>query len=206
LLVGLTGGVASGKTTVANYLQTLGAYVIDTDAIARQVVKPRAPIMPHLRQLLGDGYFLGDGNLDRAKVKKLIFADRMIKERYEAIILPAIRQSTLQSIEHIPKDVCYGVLIVPLLFEKGLYHYTNVNVVVDIPEDLQIARAIKRNAQDAAVIKAIIASQMPRRERCRRADFIIDNGHCLEKCYQQLDELHNTLCALSPNTRQKNGD
>lgn len=196
LVIGLTGGIASGKTTVANYLASLGAYLIDTDIIAREVVAPQSPTTERIRQLLGEDYLLADGNLNRAAIKQLIFTQPDIKTQYEAIILPAIRKATLAAIAAVPTDVCYTLLIVPLLFEKGLDKQTDYNIAVDITVEEQIRRGIARKPDDEAVIRRIIASQMPREERNRRADFIVDNSLPLEKLSQQLDILHQTLVNL----------
>lgn len=201
LIIGLTGGIASGKTTVANYLASKGAYLIDTDIIAREVVAPNSHTTQSITALLGKDYLHDDGHLNRAKIKQLIFNDAVIKKQYEDIILPAIRQATLEKIAQTPKDVCYAVLIVPLLFEKGLDQYTQYNLVVDIPEEEQIRRGIARKPDDEAVIRQVIAAQMPRKDRNARADFIIDNTVALEKLQKQLDILHNTLCNLKHTTR-----
>ncbi len=197
LIIGLTGGIASGKTTVANYLEKLGAYLIDTDIIARQVVEPNSPTNQKIHNLLGDGYFLSDGHLNRAAIKQLIFNNNVIKEQYEGIILPAIRQATLDALHAAPKDCCYVLLIVPLLFEKGLDAYTDYNISVDIPLEVQIQRGIARNPDDEQVIRRVIAAQMPRENRNQQADFVIDNTQPLEKLHQQLNKLHSNLCKLT---------
>lgn len=197
LVVGLTGGIASGKTTVAHYLGTLGAYLIDTDVIARQVVEPNSPTNQKIRDLLGDDYFLSDGYLNRPAIKKLIFNDNVIKTQYEAIILPAIRQATLDALHSAPIACNYVLLIVPLLFEKGLDAYTDYNISVDIPTELQIQRGIARNPNDEQVIRRVIAAQMTREVRNERADFVIDNTQPLDTLYRQLDKLHLDLCKLA---------
>lgn len=197
LLVGLTGGIACGKTTVADYLHAHGAHLIDTDIIARQVVEPNTTTNKRIRGLLGDDYFLADGNLHRAKIKQQIFNNPVIKRQYEDIILPNIRQATLQAVKQTPDGVCYAVLIVPLLFEKGMYAYTDYDIVVDVPEDVQIQRAIARSPADAAVIRQIIAAQMPRQERHTLADFIIDNHGDLQHLTTQLEILHKHLCGMA---------
>ncbi len=196
LIVGLTGGIACGKTTVANYFETQGAHLIDTDLIARQVVRPNAPTTLAIKALLGSAAILADGNLDRAFIKQCIFNDANMLAQYEAIILPAIRQATLAALRQVPADACYAILIVPLLFEKGLDKHCHVTVSVDVPEAEQIRRAIKRKPGDEAVIRQIIATQMPRDERNARADYIVDNNVPLEKLYAQLDVLHEKLTAL----------
>ncbi len=197
LVVGLTGGIASGKTTVANYLESLGAYLVDADMIARQVVEPHSPTTKKIRDLLGNDYFLADGNLNRPAIKQLIFNDDVIKKQYEAIILPAIRQATLDALNSVPIACNYVLLIVPLLFEKGLDTYTDYNISVDIPTELQIQRGIARNPNDEQVIRRVIAAQMTREERNKRADFVIDNTQPLDTLYQQLDKLHLDLCKLA---------
>lgn len=201
LIVGLTGGIASGKTTIADYLGGLGAYLIDTDIIAREVVLPSSPTNQKIHQLLGTDYFLSDGNLNRAAIKQRIFNDPAIKTQYEAIIVPAIRQATLHAIDTIPAECDYALLIVPLLFEKGLDAYTDYTISVDIPVELQIQRGVARNPKDESVIRRVIAAQMPREIRNQRADYIIDNTQPLEKLYQQLDKLHLTLCQFAEQKR-----
>lgn len=196
LIIGLTGGIASGKTTIANYLGKQGAYLIDTDLIAREVVAPNTPTTLAIRNLLGASFLLADGNLNRGKIKQLIFNDALIKTQYEAIILPAIRQATLDAINAIPPNVCYAILIVPLLFEKGLDSHCDYTISVDIPVTEQIQRGITRKPDDEAVIRKIIAAQLPRIQRNAQADFIVDNHVPLDRLYPQLDRLHATLCAL----------
>lgn len=196
LIIGLTGGIASGKTTVANYLGDKGAHLIDTDIIAREVVAPNAPTTLAIADLLGVDYLLADGNLDRAKIKQRIFNDDAIKQQYESIIMPAIRGATLDALDAIPNDACYAVLIVPLLFEKGLEKYCDYTVSVDIPVVEQIRRGILRKASDEAVIRRIIAAQLPRETRNARADFVVNNHAPLEKLYAELDILHHRLCTL----------
>lgn len=196
LIIGLTGGIASGKSTIANYLGSRGAYLIDTDIIAREVVIPNSQTYLNIRQLLGDNYFLVDGQLDRHAIKSLIFHNTTIKTQYESIILPAIREATLAAIEHIPPTVCYALLIAPLLFEKGLDHYTDYNINVDLPVDVQIRRGIARKPEDEAVIRRIIAAQLPRQTRNLLADFVIDNRQDLESVYHDLNKLHDMLCQL----------
>ena len=197
VLLGLTGGVASGKTTVADYFCKLGAYLIDADVIAREVVSPNSSVTKKIYDLLGSNYFLDDGNLNRSAIKQLIFNDEVIRKQYEAIIMPTIRQAILKALKLIPMSSCYTVLIAPLLFEKELEKYTDFNINVDLPVDEQIQRAIKRKSRDEVVIREIIASQLSRVERNSRADFVIDNSHSLRELYQHLDKLHIEICQLS---------
>lgn len=197
LVIGLTGGIASGKTTVADYLAKRGAYLVDTDIIAREVVEPHTETTFRIRQLLGDEFFHADGHLNRAKIKQHIFNHVAIKQQYEAIILPAIRQSTLDALANVPLSVCYTLLIVPLLFEKGLDKQTDYTISVDIPVEMQIQRAVSRKQSDETVIRQIIASQMPRKARNQRADFVVDNSVTRQVLYENLDNLHQTLCQLT---------
>lgn len=198
LIIGLTGGIASGKTTVANYLGDLGAYLIDTDLIARDVVRPDSPTTLAIKNLLGDDYLLADGNLNRPKIKQRIFNDSSIKMQYENIILPAIRKATIAAIDAVPTDVCYALLIVPLLFEKGLDKHVDYSISVDIPVAEQIRRGVQRNPADETVIRQIIDTQMPREQRNQQADFVVDNHVPLQQMYMALNHLHNRLCQLSP--------
>ncbi len=197
LVIGLTGGIASGKTTVANYLEKQGAYLIDADIIARQVVEPSTPTNKAIYELLGKEYFLSNSELDRAKIKQLIFTDESIKNKYEEIINPAIRQAILDSLYSANKNCSYILLVVPLLFERGFDIYTDYNISVDISRELQLQRGIARKIADKDVIAKIISSQLPREERNTKANFIVDNKLSLEELYAQLDKLHSHLCTLT---------
>lgn len=206
-IVGLTGGIASGKTVASNYLQRLGAYVVDTDVVARQVVEPQTSTYLLIRALLGAAYFHDDGHLNRHKIRQRIFSDNAIKTQYEAIILPAIREKTRAAMAEAPADAPYVLLVVPLLFEKGMDEWVDVSVVIDVPESLQITRALKRDqAHTNENIEQIISQQMPRLVRNARADFVIDNALTLEKTQQRLNILHQQLVILAQRKQQSCND
>lgn len=190
---GLTGGIASGKTAASDYFATLGAHVVDTDVIAREVVRVGSPTLASIRETFGDAFFTSEGLLNRAKVKALIFNDAKLKAKYEAIIHPAIRAQTLARITDAPATTPYAIVVVPLLFEKGFDAHTDKNIVVDVPEDVQITRAIKRKPSDEPIIRNIIAQQMSRQDRLNHADFILENDQDLAHLYAQIDDLHVKL-------------
>lgn len=190
---GLTGGIASGKTAASDYFSTIGAYIVDTDVIAREVVCIGSPTLARIRENFGDTFFTAEGHLDRLRVKSSIFNDSTLKGRYEAIIHPAIRAHTQTQIAAAPSTAPYVIVVVPLLFEKGFDAHTDKNIVVDVPEDIQIARAVKRKPSDEPIIRNIIAQQMSRHDRLKRADFVLENNKDLAHLYAQIDALHSTL-------------
>lgn len=197
-IVGLTGGIASGKTTAADYLISKGILAVDADKVARQVVAVSTPTYQAIVDLLGVDFLNADKTLNRSKIKALIFSDEKIKAAYEAIILPAIRQAILDELAQTKARAVaafhpYLLLIVPLLFEKGLDTYCDKTVVIDIDEKTQFTRLLTRDAISKQTAQGIIAAQMSRAMRNQRADFVIENTGDRKALYTALDNLHKIL-------------
>ena len=194
--VGLTGGIGSGKSTAADMLAALGAALVDTDAISRELTGSGGAAMPGIRAQFGDEYVAGDGSLDRDRMRRLVFGNAAAREALEAILHPAIRAEARAQVA--ASRAPYVVLVVPLLFETGAYADLVQRVaVVDCSEERQVERATRRSRISAEDVRAIIASQLPRGARRARADDVLDNEDGLDALRGQVAELHARYLALA---------
>lgn len=176
-LVGLTGGIATGKSTFAAALRALGAPVVDADALARQVVAPGAPALAEVARAFGPGVLQADGALDRQALGALVFADPAARRRLEAITHPAIRQAMLAETARLAAaghDLAF--YDAPLLFEVGLDQAMALVVVVFAPPEAQLARLAARDGLSRAQAEARLAAQLPVAEKAARADVVVDNA------------------------------
>lgn len=196
LCVGLTGGIGSGKTSVSRLFAELGAGVVDTDEISHELTAPDGAAMAAIRLAFGDELVTADGALNRAAMRVLIFADSIAKARLETILHPMIQARALMAIAQ--SSAPYTVLVVPLLLETGSYQEVVKQVlVVDCDERLQIARTMQRAALTEEQVRAIMASQLPRKVRLAGADDIIVNNGGLDDLRQQVQTLHQAYLALA---------
>jgi dephospho-CoA kinase len=175
LVVGLTGGIGCGKSAVADAFAALGIDVTDTDRLAHALTAPGQPGHALLLEAFGPAFFRGDGTLDRAKLRAHVFGDAAARERLEAILHPLIRAAARQEVERWTGP--YGLLVVPLLFERGGHR----DLVVDCPEAEQVRRVTARSGLAEAEVRAIMATQISRAERLARADDVVDNSGPLER-------------------------
>lgn len=190
LVVGLTGGIGSGKTTVANMFHDLGVELVDADIIAREVVEPNSFALDQIKQHFGDDFIQADGYLDRTKLRHKIFSSELDKQWLNALLHPLIRESILSKISESSGQYC--ILVAPLLFENELTQYVNRTLVVDVTESIQIERTVKRDNSNSDIIEKIIASQISRTQRLKLADDIIDNSTTnLSLIAKKVDELHH---------------
>ncbi len=175
--IGLTGGIGSGKSTVAGMLEDLGAHVIDADALAREVVAPGTDGLAELVAQFGTGILAADGSLDRAALGAVVFADPAARERLNAITHPRIGARTAELVAALPDD---AVLVhdVPLLAELGMQDAYDLVVVVDAPDDIRVARLMQRGL-DERDARARIAAQASRDQRLAIADVVLDNSGSL---------------------------
>ncbi|MGH8136386.1 MAG: dephospho-CoA kinase [Steroidobacteraceae bacterium] len=173
LRIGLTGGIASGKTTVADLFAGFGATVIDTDRIARDVVKPGEPALLALTRALGRGILGPDGNLDRERLRERIFSDPATRATVEAILHPVIISELIRQAESAPGP--YQVLVIPLLVEGGRQGQVDRVLVVDCPEQQQIERLMYRDGETRENAVRALAAQAARAMRLAAADDIIEN-------------------------------
>jgi dephospho-CoA kinase len=187
-LIGLTGGIATGKSTVANYLATTyNLPILDADIYAREAVSINSPILTQITQRYGQDILLADGNLNRAKLGDIIFNQPQEKEWIENVIHPYVKNRFLKTIEQSPAHTL--VLVIPLLFEANLENLVSEIWVVYCAEEQQKQRLINRNNLTDAQAAARITSQLPIAEKVNRADVVLDNSSTLELLLQQIDEV-----------------
>jgi len=182
--VGLTGGIASGKTTAANNFAEMGVPVIDTDVIARQVVKHGEPALEEVRQRFGDRVINESGELDRVAMRKLIFSDDDLRIALENILHPRIGAETRRQSAAAGGD--YQMIVVPLLVGSPLLQFVDRVLVVDCAEDIQVERLLARDAESTEQARKIISAQASRDERLAIADDIISNNRGLNEIRQQV--------------------
>ncbi|MDE1006549.1 MAG: dephospho-CoA kinase [Paraburkholderia fungorum] len=196
-VVGLTGGIGSGKSTVADLFAAHGVPLVDTDLIAHRITAPHGIAMPQIAAEFGDSFVAADGSLDRARMRTLVFSDEGARKRLEGITHPLIRAETER--EQREAQGPYVIVVVPLLVESGNWK-TRVNRVltVDCSVETQIARVMSRNGFSREQVLAIIARQATREARLAAADDIIDNDNApLDALKAQVDAQHRVYLALA---------
>ena len=193
LRVGITGGIGSGKTALTDWLSTQGIGIVDADLAARVIVEPGQPALAEIAAQFGQEYLLPDGQLDRAALRKLVFADDAKRRTLESITHPRIRDELTRQMAAAQSP--YVVLSSPLLLESGQSEMVDLSVVVDVPEAVQIERTMARDQNDRALVEQIMAAQLDRATRISRADIVIDNSGSLEALHLRGAQLHRTLLA-----------
>jgi len=195
-VVGLTGGIGSGKSAAAEEFARLGAAVVDTDAIAHELTAAGGAAIDEVRRALGDEYIDGTGAMDRAKVRARVFSDPAARARLEAVLHPRIRAESERRIA--AARAPYVVHVVPLLLESGDYRRRVARVlVVDCAPELQAARVRRRSGLAEDEIRRIIAAQMPRAARLAAADDVIDNSGGIDALHKQVAALHARYLELA---------
>lgn len=188
-VVGLTGGIGSGKSLVANMFADRGASIVDTDQIAHSLTAPGGAAMPDILAEFGAQMADSRGAMDRARMRELVFREPAAKRRLEAILHPMIRDATLAAAADATGS--YVILAIPLLVESGAWKQrVNRVLVIDCPEEVQVARVMARNGLAEDQVRAIMATQVPRLERLAAADDVIDNGGPIQALTPQVDRLH----------------
>lgn len=195
MIVGLTGGIGSGKTTVSDQFQQMGISVVDADIIARQLISAGSQCLAAIREQFGQSILHPDGNLNRKQLRQIIFNDSSAKHWLDNLMHPAIRTKMRQQLSQASSP--YAILAAPLLFENQLDKWVDLTLVVDIPESLQISRTAARDQVTTTQVKAIISSQMDRDERLKRADYIFDNEQPWPQAQQQIAPLHQKFIDFS---------
>ena len=193
LRVGITGGIGSGKTAVTDWLAQKGITIVDADVVARLGVTPGMPALAEIAKTFGAEYLLPDGQLDRAALRQLVFADESKRKVLEAITHPKIREELATQLRDASSP--YVVLSSPLLLEGNQSEMVDITVVVDVPESLQIERTMARDQNDEALVTKIMAAQCDRETRLSRADIVIDNSESLDTLHHRTDALQQTLLA-----------
>ncbi|QYJ79165.1 dephospho-CoA kinase [Shewanella acanthi] len=194
-IVGLTGGIGSGKTTVANLFAELGIPIVDADLVARDVVAPGSHGLQAIVNHFGVDILTPNGELDRAKLRALIFSQGEEREWLNQLLHPMIRQEMFNQVKNAHSD--YVIIVAPLLFENGLDKLVNRTLVVDISPELQVSRTVKRDNVDATQVNSIISSQCSRSEKLAKADDVIDNQGEVSALKQEVHALHQRYLQLS---------
>ena len=196
--VGLTGGIGSGKTTVANLFAAHGAGLVDADEISRRLTAQAQPAVAEIARKFGAQFIAADGSLDRARMRNLVFADAAARKDLEAILHPLVRQETTRQI--VASTAPYVIVVVPLLIESGAYRGRMDRIlVVDCVLEIQISRVIERSGLSRNEVLAIIATQASRRQRLNEADDVIHNDDGLEMLSAQVTPLHLRYLGLATN-------
>ncbi|WP_318245213.1 dephospho-CoA kinase [Solibacillus faecavium] len=190
MIIGLTGSIASGKSTVAKMIQSYNLPIVDADQVARQVVEPGSPTLLKIAEVFGQDVISEDGTMDRAKVGNLIFHDESKRQQLNAIIHPAIREEMIRQRDEF---ISYGeknvFMDIPLLFESKLEHFVERIIVVSVREDVQLERLMERNGLTEEEAKARIATQIPVKDKEALADIVIYNNGSLEDTALQLQNV-----------------
>ena len=194
-VIGLTGGIGSGKSTVATLFLKKGITVIDTDQLAREVIEPDRIAFKKIIDYFGKAILQDSGKIDRAKLRTIVFHNPKQRLWLEKLLHPLIRELMAQHIKEAKSPYC--IAVIPLLFETTPNPLINRILVVDSPEPLQIKRVLARDASSEAEIKKIIASQISREKRLKGADDVILNDGLLEDLQLQVDQLHEQYLSLS---------
>ena len=195
LIIGITGGIGSGKTAITDEFSRLGICVVDADIAARTVVEAGQPALQEISQRFGKSILLESGELNRAALRKIVFTDPQQRSWLEQLTHPLIRQEITTGLKQATSP--YVILASPLLIESKQYQLVNRTLVVDTPEELQISRTVKRDDNNPEQVKSIINAQLPRKARQEHADDIIFNDQDLDYLHQQVKTLHNRYLELS---------
>ncbi len=188
LVVGVTGGIGSGKSAVTERFERRGICVVDADLASRVVVEPGRPALASIADHFGSEILKADGTLDRAALRKIVFDDASQREWLEQLIHPLIGEEIARQLR--AADSPYVILSSPLLLETSQHELADIVAVVDVPEEVQLARAVARDHNDEAQIRRIMAAQISRHERLEKADIIIDNSGALAALDEQVETLH----------------
>ena len=192
-VVGITGGIGSGKSAVTDHLETLGIAVVDADKVARVVVEPGTSGLAAIADHFGTDILLADGSLDRAALRKIVFDNPDERGVLEGITHPRIREEIARQLSETTSP--YVVLSSPLLLESGQNAVADYVVVVDLPEEVQLSRTMARDDNSETLVKQIMAAQLDRQTRLSRADTSIMNDGSPEALYERVEKLHDDLLA-----------
>ncbi len=188
--IGLTGGIGSGKSTVARLFEEHGAGIVDTDVIAHQLTQAGGEAIAAIRKIFGDRFITADGAMDRAEMRALVFSDAAAKQQLEQILHPLIRLQAKAQVQQL-QSAPYIIIVVPLLPESPAFQQLIQRIlVVDCEETTQIARVMRRSLLTEAEVRAIIARQTPRAARLKLADDLIHNDGGLDELAAQVAILH----------------
>lgn len=195
-ILGVSGGIGSGKTAATDHFQTLGIDVIDADIVAREIVQIGESALADIAEHFGQNVLQADGTLNRAVLREIVFADPAQRKALEAITHPAIRQRLHE--QCMAAQSPYAILASPLLWESGQATLTQRSLLIDASEATQLARASQRDGVSEAQIRAIMAAQWTREQRLAAADDVISNEGSVAELQQQINDIHQTYLAWQP--------
>lgn len=195
LVIGLTGGIGSGKSTVASIFAGFGAPIVDADVVARDMVLPGSDGLRGITEHFGNGVLHADGTLDRGHLRKLVFDNPVQRRALESILHPWIYAELHRRISALTSPYC--IAVIPLLLETGQRHFVDRVLVVDVPEEVQRTRAQVRDGAPVGTIDAVMQAQLDRKTRLAAADDIIDNTVSPSQLTQQILDLHHRYLALA---------
>ncbi|OAN90161.1 dephospho-CoA kinase [Marinobacter sp. EhC06] len=192
-IAGLTGGIGSGKSTVARLFGELGVHWVDADDVAREVVEPGTPALAEIAEHFGDEILTSEGALDRAQLRTIVFQEPEERVWLEALLHPIIREELIRQLNPENYQLPYVLLVSPLLLETDQHELVERIIVIDVPKDVQLERTMARDTNSQEQVERIIAAQMSREDRLARADEVIDNDRPLDDVTRQVRELHERL-------------
>ena len=191
-IIGLTGGIASGKSTVSNWLISQGYPVVDADIAARKVVEPGMPALREITEAFGNDMLLEDGTLDRKKLGSVIFADEEKRHTLNAIVHPAVREWMGQETDRaVENGASIVIMDIPLLFESKLTHMVEETILVYVSKETQLKRLMERDGYSESDALARIQAQMPIDDKRKLADYVVDNNGTISETVEQVKEIMN---------------
>lgn len=193
VVIGLTGGIGSGKSTVARQFGALGVHWVDADDVAREVVEPGTPALAEIAAHFGEDILTGDGALDRAKLRQIVFEQPEQRAWLEGLLHPVIREELIRQLQPQDYTLPYVLLVSPLLLETDQNTLVERVLVVDVPESVQIERTMARDTNSREQVERIIAAQMPREQRVAKADAVIDNNQPSDQVATEVQALHDAF-------------
>lgn len=199
LVVGLTGGIGSGKSAASAQFELLGRPIIDADIVAREVVEPGEAALTKIVEQFGPQMLSENGKLDRASLRETVFSDSKSREWLEQLLHPIIRNRIMEKIESYQGSAPFAILASPLLLETDQHKMVDHIIVVDVPESLQIKRVISRDKNNKEQVQRIMEAQLSRQNRLELADTVIDNSSDLENLENQIKLLDIKLRELAAN-------
>nr|WP_180323040.1 dephospho-CoA kinase [Marinobacter adhaerens] len=193
VVIGLTGGIGSGKSTVVRQFGNLGVHWVDADDVAREVVEPGMPALARIAEHFGEDILTGEGALDRAKLRQIVFEHPEERAWLEGLLHPVIREELIRQLHPQNYALPYVLLVSPLLLETDQNQLVERVLVVDVPESVQIERTMARDSNSREQVERIIAAQMPRDQRLAKADVVIDNNQPSDQVATEVRALHEAF-------------
>ena len=188
LIIGLTGGIGSGKSVASDKFKSLGVAVVDADVASRTVVEPGKPALKEIQDHFGSGIITAEGKLDRNKLREIIATDAKERKWLESVLHPKIGEQITKEISE--STSVYTLFVAPLLLETNSQEMCSRVVVVDVPKDVQIQRTAKRDKVSSNQVEQMVAAQMKREKRLEKADDVLLNNGTIEDLEKQVEELH----------------